>query len=249
MNRLKLKIKGFFYKDKLEDELEKGESTINTKDCECISPDACTKYHGECGEPIVDAETEKVLQEFYEENKLSQEDIEHIEKENIESSMETILKSKAFPYREVEVTYNTEDNSYTFKLGEIDNLDTNHSKVLAEEIAEELSDTRGTYQEVEKFRPKKLKDESNEQVNHPDHYNKTPVETLEQFFLMTSGNDDMVKGALLFNIMKYTSRAGHKGDKETDNEKTEFYLDLLKHLYPGEYMNYRKYQSFKKRNK
>ena len=175
-------------------------------------------------EPLADEDTEKTIKEYLEENPV---DLEQVEKENMERKMKDILESKAFPNNDVEVTYDSEEGSYTFKL------ESKHTTPENEE-------------DVKHYLPKKLKDETKEMVNHPDHYNRTSVETIEKFLLMTDGNEDMVKGALLFNILKYTDRAGHKGDIEVDNKKAEFYLDLLEHLFPNELDHYRAYQSFKK---
>lgn len=73
-------------------------------------------------------------------------------------------------------------------------------------------------------------------VDHPDHYNQGPIETMEKFMLINHNNPDKIKGALEFNIIKYTDRVGHKdatpeGVKE-DNSKTEFYYDLYNLLFP-----------------
>lgn len=86
--------------------------------------------------------------------------------------------------------------------------------------------------------PKKLKDESgqDEQVHHPDHYNQSFLETIEKFLLFFGDNDDVIIGGLMFNVLKYTDRAGFKGgsedSKKQDEEKALFYLDLLLTLFP-----------------
>lgn len=187
---------------------------VSSEDCATCNPD-----------PLADEDTEHTIKEYLEENPV---DLEQLEKENVERKMKDILESKAFPNDDVEVSYDFEEGSYTFKLSY------KHTTPENEEYGE-------------LYLPKKLKDETKEMVEHPDHYNQTPVETIEEFFLATAGNDDMVKGALLYNIIKYTSRAGHKGSAEEDNSKTKFFLDLTKHLFPDDYKNYRKYQSFKKK--
>ena len=189
---------------------------------EYVSPEDCSICNQE---PLADEDTENTIKEYLEENPI---DLEQLEKENVERKMKDILESKAFPYDDVEVSYDFEEDSYNFNLGY------KHTTPENEEVGK-------------LYLPKKLKDETKEMVEHPDHYNQTPVETIEKFFLMTDGNEDMVKGALLFNILKYTDRAGHKGDIEVDNKKAEFYLELLNHLFPVDYKNYSRYQSFKKK--
>ena len=124
------------------------------------------------------------------------------------------------------VTYHPETEEYSFRLKEGEAF-----------LPKKLEEPEEEYREEESI---------NKEVEHPDHYNRTPVETMEKFFLMTDGNEYMIKGALLFNILKYTDRAGHKGDIEVDNKKAKFYLDLLEHLFPHDFEHYRVYQSFKK---
>lgn len=82
-------------------------------------------------------------------------------------------------------------------------------------------------------------------VNHPNHYNQTFLETMEKFLLMFHDNDDMIKGALLFNVLKYTDRAGHKDDKEQDEAKAKFYLDQLEMLYPDDVQHFIFYRDLK----
>lgn len=82
-------------------------------------------------------------------------------------------------------------------------------------------------------------------VNHPSHYNQGMLETMEKFFLMFHDNDDMIKGALLFNVLKYTDRAGHKDNKEQDENKAKFYLNQLELLYPGDIEKFMFYRDAK----
>lgn len=68
-------------------------------------------------------------------------------------------------------------------------------------------------------------------VNHPSHYNATPVDTWEMFILANNDRPDYIKGALLFNIMKYKDRAGKKIDKEEDIKKMLWHLERLETLF------------------
>ena len=100
--------------------------------------------------------------------------------------------------------------------------------------------------EVEEKPSEELTEEITEDaVNHPSHYNQGMLETMEKFFLMFHDNDDMIKGALLFNVLKYTDRAGHKDDKEQDENKAKFYLDQLELLYPDDIEKFMFYRDSK----
>lgn len=87
--------------------------------------------------------------------------------------------------------------------------------------------------------------EDKEAVKHPDHYNKGILETMEKFILFFHDNPDMIKGALLFNVLKYTDRAEHKGKKEEDEKKAMFYLDVFETLFEDESQLYKLYRVFK----
>ena len=100
--------------------------------------------------------------------------------------------------------------------------------------------------EVEEKPSEELTEEiAEDAVNHPSHYNQGMLETMEKFFLMFHNNDDMIKGALLFNVLKYTDRAGHKDDKEQDENKAKFYLDQLELLYPDDIEKFMFYRDAK----
>ena len=100
--------------------------------------------------------------------------------------------------------------------------------------------------EVEEKPSEELTEEITEDsVNHPSHYNQGMLETMEKFFLMFHDNDDMIKGALLFNVLKYTDRAGYKDDKEQDENKAKFYLDQLELLYPDDIEKFMFYRDAK----
>lgn len=98
--------------------------------------------------------------------------------------------------------------------------------------------------ETESEEPKERTKESSA-VNHPNHYNQTFLETMEKFLLIYADKPDYIKGAMLFNIIKYTDRAGHKDDKKQDEKKAEFYLNVLKNLFPKDVEFYNKYRNHK----
>ena len=59
--------------------------------------------------------------------------------------------------------------------------------------------------------------DAQETVNHPAHYNSGRIETID--FI-----EDQQLGFNLGNVIKYISRAGHKGKRRQDLEKAAFYL-------------------------
>lgn len=93
-----------------------------------------------------------------------------------------------------------------------------------------------------------LKDleEKSDTVNHPSHYNQGVMETMEKFIMCFSGNPDYIKGAFLYNIMKYSDRSLFKDQQEEDNGKIKFFRDLFIELFPEEASMHQKYMGWKK---
>lgn len=86
--------------------------------------------------------------------------------------------------------------------------------------------------------------EPKEMVNHPDHYNDTPIETIEMFYLLYHDRPEMIKGALLFNIFKYRDRYQKKNGQE-DLNKMNWYLDELLTHFEKDTEVYRLYHGLK----
>lgn len=78
-------------------------------------------------------------------------------------------------------------------------------------------------------------------VNNPPHYNDTPIDTWEMFILMHHDRPDYIKGALLFNLLKYKDRAGKKTDKDEDIEKMLWHLERLETLFEDSATDYNLY--------
>ena len=89
-------------------------------------------------------------------------------------------------------------------------------------------------------------EENSEMVNHPSHYNQGVMETMEKFIMCFSGNPDYIKGAFLYNIMKYSDRSLFKGQQEEDSGKIKFFRDLFIELFPEEASMHQKYLGWKK---
>lgn len=62
-------------------------------------------------------------------------------------------------------------------------------------------------------------------VNHPDHYNKGGIETLDIIKMCLT--EEEYRGYLKGNILKYRERAQFKGNPEQDYAKAKFYYDEL----------------------
>lgn len=65
-----------------------------------------------------------------------------------------------------------------------------------------------------------------EMVNHPPHYNKGAIETLdviEDIVQFYKGTDAWSVG----NVLRYLSRAPHKGNFVEDLKKAQFYMNNL----------------------
>ena len=70
-----------------------------------------------------------------------------------------------------------------------------------------------------------MKNETNNNVNHPRHYNNNSLETIE--VIKGSLSKEEYSGFLKGNILKYVSRADFKGKPVEDFKKAKWYLDEL----------------------
>ena len=59
-----------------------------------------------------------------------------------------------------------------------------------------------------------------EKVNHPAHYNAGKIEVIDA---IVDWELDFIEG----NVVKYVTRAKHKGDQLGDLKKARWYLDYL----------------------
>lgn len=66
--------------------------------------------------------------------------------------------------------------------------------------------------------------EEKEAVNHPDHYTAGGMEVID--ILKAKLTTEQLEGFLLGNVIKYTTRYGHKNGIE-DLKKARWYLDYL----------------------
>lgn len=62
-------------------------------------------------------------------------------------------------------------------------------------------------------------------VNHPEHYLAGGIETID--YLRAKLTPGEYRGFLLGNVIKYLSRAAHKGAGPIDLRKAQWYLERL----------------------
>lgn len=67
--------------------------------------------------------------------------------------------------------------------------------------------------------------ERQEMVDHPKHYNTGKREVIEEMRILFG--DEAVMNFCKLNAYKYIRRADHKGKKEEDLKKAEWYMDYL----------------------
>jgi len=71
-------------------------------------------------------------------------------------------------------------------------------------------------------------EEEVDMVNHPDHYMVGGIEALAVIEAKLGGPaNEMYRGYLMGNVMKYLMRSPYKGKREEDLKKAQFYLDGL----------------------
>lgn len=73
--------------------------------------------------------------------------------------------------------------------------------------------------------PDTEKQETNEMVNHPAHYNTGKREVIEEMRILFV--TEQVRSFCKLNAYKYIRRAEHKGSPLEDIKKAEWYMDYL----------------------
>lgn len=80
----------------------------------------------------------------------------------------------------------------------------------------------------EGFKEPDYEDNESDMVNHPDHYMVGGIEALAVIEAKLGGpTNEMYRGYLMGNVMKYLMRSPYKGKREEDLRKAQFYLDGL----------------------
>lgn len=62
-------------------------------------------------------------------------------------------------------------------------------------------------------------------VNHPPHYTKGKLETIEIIEEIVASYPDAVIGGCIWQVIKYIDRAPHKGNLLEDLKKAQWYLN------------------------
>ena len=63
-------------------------------------------------------------------------------------------------------------------------------------------------------------------INHPAHYTAGKIETIDKIEDMVNGYDS-VEAYSVGQIVRYLERAPHKGEKEQDLKKAQWYMNRL----------------------
>ena len=80
----------------------------------------------------------------------------------------------------------------------------------------------------EEFSEPDYEDNPPDMVNHPGHYMVGGIEALAVIEAKLGGpTNEMYRGYLMGNVMKYLMRSPYKGKREEDLRKAQFYLDGL----------------------
>ena len=70
--------------------------------------------------------------------------------------------------------------------------------------------------------------EGEDMVNHPNHYMVGGIEALQVIEAKLGGTpNEMYRGYLMGNVMKYLMRSPYKGKRVEDLKKAQFYLNEL----------------------
>ena len=70
--------------------------------------------------------------------------------------------------------------------------------------------------------------EGEDMVNHPNHYMVGGIEALQVIEAKLGGtSNEMYRGYLMGNVMKYLMRSPYKGKRVEDLKKAQFYLNEL----------------------
>ena len=96
------------------------------------------------------------------------------------------------------------------------------------DVYDSYTDNMKPYNSHESFSEPDYEDNESDMVNHPDHYMVGGIEALAVIEAKLGGpTNEMYRGYLMGNVMKYLMRSPYKGKREEDLRKAQFYLDGL----------------------
>ena len=92
----------------------------------------------------------------------------------------------------------------------------------------------GKIKSYESFQEPDYEDNPSDMVNHPNHYMVGGIEALTVIEAKLGGkSNEMYRGYLMGNVMKYLMRSPYKGKYVEDLKKAEFYLRELLGCFDG----------------
>lgn len=83
-----------------------------------------------------------------------------------------------------------------------------------------------TLSEREQFFRDGIPTQTNDPVNHPNHYTRTKPETIDMIEAILTPEE--FRGYCKGNMIKYRDRAGHKDNAQQDYDKAKWYYMKLK---------------------
>jgi hypothetical protein len=91
-----------------------------------------------------------------------------------------------------------------------------------------FTSNKSILEQLDKPLPITMEEPEVDMVNHPPHYTAGGIETID--FIQAKLTPEEFRGYLRGNILKYSSRAGLKGDADEDLGKMVWYANKLKSL-------------------
>ena len=96
------------------------------------------------------------------------------------------------------------------------------------------SHVTGKTKSYESFQEPDYEDNPSDMVNHPNHYMVGGIEAIKVIEAKLGGkSNEMYRGYLMGNVMKYLMRSPYKGKYVEDLKKAEFYLRELLGCFDG----------------
>ena len=96
------------------------------------------------------------------------------------------------------------------------------------DVYDSYTDNMKPYKSHESFSEPDYEENEIDMVNHPDHYTVGGIEALQVIEAKLGGTtNEMYRGYLMGNVMKYLMRSPYKGKRVEDLKKAQFYLNEL----------------------
>jgi hypothetical protein len=89
----------------------------------------------------------------------------------------------------------------------------------------------------ELYQAMRKSNDQQDMVNHPPHYTKGGIETID--IMEAKSTSEEFKGHLKLTALKYLTRAGHKESELQDAKKTQWYVNRWVKTLEKETVNYK----------